>query len=554
MPATRNSSTTMEEQLRSMEQRLEEQSQKQEAQSRLFEESMARMLQAITELKNDRGDRRPSESPRSETGERSSARILGYVPKLEFPKFDGTNARLWIKKCSKYFSLCKIADDQKVDLASLHMIEKAECWVTSYLAVRKGVDWSDFVIDVNARFKDDYSRNVVEKFNKLQQDGSLEQYIDDFETLKSLMMQDNHDLPEAYMLDSFIGGMKPAVKPLVKAFKPTSITQAIEYARLLEESLSLNTTKYPKHTSNFAYSKPIQATPLSSHPPLLPNPLPPSTSSLPLTKFNPRQRNSRHIPADVKADKIARGLCYYCDKPFEKGHKCDFKEPQLFTVEIPGSSSDNDEDSPLPESPQGTEPCISVHALLGNQSYNTMRLTGVQEGRTLHILVDSGSTHNFLDLSTAKKLGCKLEFIPSQAVTVADGNNLQCQYIVKDFEWEMNGKLFTTDVMLIDLGSCDMVLGIQWLSTLGTVFWDFKNLIMEFTYDGVQFVLKGLTPKKLAVTNAISNKSLEHAAQLCLIQVRQVCLAGETQLLHLETMSSQTPAPELLALPTWGIC
>lgn len=42
------SSSSLEEQFRLMEQRLEEQSQKQEAQSRLFEKSMAKMLQAIT--------------------------------------------------------------------------------------------------------------------------------------------------------------------------------------------------------------------------------------------------------------------------------------------------------------------------------------------------------------------------------------------------------------------------------------------------------------------------------------------------------------------------
>lgn len=63
------------------------------------------------------------------------------MPKLEFPKFDGFNPRVWIKKASKYFELCKIQDDQRVDLASLHMIDKAENWVGSYLDVRKNVDW-----------------------------------------------------------------------------------------------------------------------------------------------------------------------------------------------------------------------------------------------------------------------------------------------------------------------------------------------------------------------------------------------------------------------------
>lgn len=71
----------------------------------------------------------------------------------------------------------------------------------------------------------------------------------------------------------------------------------------------------------------------------------------------------------------------------------------------------------------------------------------------MHILVDSGSMHDFLDLVIAKNLGCKLESISPQSVTVADGNNLKWQFVVKWFQWKMNDVIpFSTDVLLIDLG------------------------------------------------------------------------------------------------------
>ncbi|KAL2941402.1 UDP-N-acetylmuramate--L-alanine ligase [Bienertia sinuspersici] len=105
------------------------------------------------------------------------------------------NPRIWIKKCYRYFLLCKIPDDQKVDFASLYMIDKAEGWVSSYLTVCKSVDWDDFLIDLVACFKDDFGVHVVEQFNQLQQSGSLESYIGDFEHLKSLMLEYNHVLP-----------------------------------------------------------------------------------------------------------------------------------------------------------------------------------------------------------------------------------------------------------------------------------------------------------------------------------------------------------------------
>ena len=109
-----------------------------------------------------------------------------------------------------------------------------------------------------------------------------------------------------------------------------------------------------------------------------------------------------------------------------------------------------------------------------------MRINGYVRKKTIHILIDSGSTRNFLDENLAKLLGCKLELVLMQYVTIADGNKLQYHYICKDFRWWLHGTEFKSEVYLLPLGSCDLVLGIQWLSTLGIIKWDFKNLKMEF--------------------------------------------------------------------------
>jgi len=63
-----------------------------------------------------------------------------------------------------------------------------------------------------------------------------------------------------------------------------------------------------------------------------------------------------------------------------------------------------------------------------------MRVTGLHGKNPLHILLNSGSTHNFLDISMAKKLGCIIEKTPVQLVAVADGNRLQCLHICRGFK------------------------------------------------------------------------------------------------------------------------
>lgn len=93
----------MEEQLKLQANRLEAQ----QTQIRQFEESIKSMMQTFSEI-NERlkeaeaNSRNGSPSPRSH----EFNRIQGYVPELDFPKFDGSNPRMWIKKFNKYFTLC----------------------------------------------------------------------------------------------------------------------------------------------------------------------------------------------------------------------------------------------------------------------------------------------------------------------------------------------------------------------------------------------------------------------------------------------------------------
>lgn len=44
----------------------------------------------------------------------------------------------------------------------------------------------------------------------------------------------------------------------------------------------------------------------------------------------------------------------------------------------------------------------------------------------------------------------------------------------------------------MDLVGCDMVLGVQWLQSLGTVNSNFKNLTMKFSVMGQIITLQGL--------------------------------------------------------------
>ena len=56
----------------------------------------------------------------------------------------------------------------------------------------------------------------MEDFYKLQQRGTMDEYLERFEELKSLMLQRTPMLPEDYFIASFVGVLKPHLKPFVK--------------------------------------------------------------------------------------------------------------------------------------------------------------------------------------------------------------------------------------------------------------------------------------------------------------------------------------------------
>ena len=59
---------------------------------------------------------------------------------------------------------------------------------------------------------------------------------------------------------------------------------------------------------------------------------------------------------------------------------------------------------------------------------------------------------------------------------------------------------FAIDFFILPLEGYDVVLGTQWLRTLGPIQWDFEKLLMKFLKDGKEIVLHGVTCSRIKVT------------------------------------------------------
>ena len=105
-----------------------------------------------------------------------------------------------------------------------------------------------------------------------------------------------------------------------------------------------------------------------------------------------------------------------------------------------------------------------------------------QMGKTsLTILIDSGSTHNFLHHKFAKIIGLKLERSCLFSLVVANEERLSSPGRCNGVKLSLQGIPIEVDFFLLPSEGCDVILGVQQLGTLGPILWDFGRMQMQFT-------------------------------------------------------------------------
>ncbi|GJX09954.1 retrovirus-related pol polyprotein from transposon TNT 1-94 [Tanacetum coccineum] len=121
-----------------------------------------------------------------------------------------------------------------------------------------------------------------------------------------------------------------------------------------------------------------------------------------------------------------KDLCFGCNEKFTPEHR--FKPSDFSLLEILNDNEhlvDREVEANENEYEEGINQQgmaeISFHAILGKTSGTTMKVDETLKGRKVLILVDNGSTHNFISTSLVKQLGLKVNMVPSFGVQIGKG-------------------------------------------------------------------------------------------------------------------------------------
>lgn len=188
----------------------------------------------------------------------------------------------------------------------------------------------------------------------------------------------------------------------------------------------------------------------------------------------------------------AQGLCYRCGEKYFVGHQCKPKQLNAMTADDMELRERSQEELQLQEG-EIMDEAISLHALSGVEMPNTIRLRGEAKKNSLTIQVDSGSTHSFLDLETAKQIGCPITRVGAMRVTVADGNHILSLHNCPKFRWKIQGVEFEDSIRLLRLGGNNMVLGGDWMKLHNPVLLDFVDYKIQVTHHGKRILEVSIT-------------------------------------------------------------
>ena len=300
------------------------------------------------------------------------------------------------------------------------------------------------------------------------------------------------------LLSCFISSLDLDIRREVQALQPLTLAHATGLARLQEDKLAAQ-RRSPSHSPS--HHLPPPPNPLPLPPPPNPNVFSSPSSSTPLLPTPPKPPPlpfRRLTPAEL-ASRRERGLCFHCDEKFTRGHRCasrffllvadedDPNAPAEPLIDNPNPNPD-EQDPPQPDQPKAQ---ISFYALSGHSAPKTLRLLGHLANRPVIILVDGGSTHNFMQARLVRHLDLTTQPTPPLRVHIGNGNLIESHQLCPFATLQIQGHTFTLDLHVLPICGADVVLGVHWLKSLGPILTDYSTLTMKFVHQGNIIELRG---------------------------------------------------------------
>eukprot|EP00253_Pinus_taeda_P007289 PITA_07289 len=362
-----------------------------------------------------------------------------HVPKIYMRKFDGKDPRTWILQMEQFFDLHNVQNTQKVCISTLYLEPNQFIWYRWLCSRKQIVTWTISTEEMIAHYEDTKSNTFFSQLINLKQRCLMMEHIEDFQKLSIRVKE----IPKEHRIDVFIGTLKDNIQHEVHLWEPDSLEKAFRLERKMDSKIMA--TRKPT-THNYKYGSVVAHS--------LPQPI-------------------RLTPQKLE-EKREKGLCYSCDRKYTKGHKCAEKKLLYINYEEEEEKEQemSKEEDILQEQNLDKEEMnltISCNALVGITTPQTIEIEGHMKKKKVIVLIDSGSTHNFIHCKIEKELNCFLYPALECQVTVSSGGTINYFGKFHNIKLSKRELVLNSSMLSIPMGGADVVLGVQWLQSLGSV-------------------------------------------------------------------------------------
>ncbi|VFQ89645.1 unnamed protein product [Cuscuta campestris] len=417
-------------------------------------------------------------------------------PKLEPPKSDGAEPLRWLYQVQEYFAYYETPPEERLRCVMMMLEGQAADWFRWRRNNGLIADWDDFVRKFKLRFDPLHYVDYVGQLTRVRQSIGVMEYQAAFEKVLTHVT----DVPEPYLQSLFHAGLKNHIQHEISLLKPETLSESFALARELEakhqaivHSVGLKSSSWG---TNFSRGNPSRAVSEGAAGSVTKTAQ--ISSGVKTTSEGRESSNTppvRRLTRAERFEKDAKGLCYNCDQKWHKGHKCG--RFILIMGEDDGEEEEPEEDEEI----EVAADISSLNSMSGVTTPRSLRLTGKIGQQGLDVLIDGGSTHNFVHPLTVEKLGLSLERVAAFRVYVGNGDSLCCTQQCRIVALELQGTTFTVDLYVLQIHGHDVVLGVQWLRGLGRVLHDYEKVTMEFAWGEQTVTLRGnaVVPKQTSL-------------------------------------------------------
>lgn len=279
----------------------------------------------------------------------------GSIPKMDFPKFNGDNPRLWMDQCEEYFEIYGVREEMKPRFASLNFVGQATTWLQTIQLRGRLKTWSALHTAVCAHFDKDQYPLHMKQLDNLKQTGSVAEYYTKFEQLAHSILLYNPAYDDVFFVTRFLNGLKEEIQAPIILHRPKDLEAASTLA-LLQEA-ELDSAKSKSHSkadqreqTKFSYMSLSNI--VKQH-------------SAPRAEQPHKERtNVDSSWENLKAHRKANGLCFTCGEKWTgRNHRCPTQVPlhviKEFMEVLQLSANSDDDDEPEPELVEETVMAVS---------------------------------------------------------------------------------------------------------------------------------------------------------------------------------------------------